>query len=127
MLLARYHDISQRAASIRDALAQIDKHLTTNGKKRKRPTKSAAPTPTEPSLQDDDGKGDTADVDPTKLQAAFTEHSPDKVITVFQDTRWKPADLREIARGLEELADKLEDEPPDDKPVDAKPAVAAMH
>jgi hypothetical protein len=91
MLLARNADVSQRAASVRDALEQIGARREAEGKKRAAPAaksrKSAA----------------AASPDLTEL---LRNVGPDEVRDALRAAGWEPAALRELRHYLDEILDK---------------------
>ena len=90
MLLARNADVSQRAASVRDALQQIGARREAEGKKRAAPAaksrKSAAASP-----------------DLTEL---LRNVGPDEVRDALRAADWEPAALRELRDYIDEMLDK---------------------
>jgi hypothetical protein len=90
MLLARNADVSQRAASVRHALAQIAAKREAEGKKRAAPpaksTKSAAASP-----------------DLTEL---LRNVGPDELRDALRAADWEPAALRELRDYIDEMLDK---------------------
>ena len=91
MLLARNADVSQRAASVRDALEQIAAKREAEGKKRAAPAarsrKSAAAA--SPAL--------------TEL---LRNVGPDEVRDALRAAGWEPAALRELRHYIDEILDK---------------------
>ena len=91
MLLARNADVSQRAASVRDALEQIGARREAEGKKRAAPAaklrKSAA----------------AASPDLTEL---LRNVGPDEVRDALRAAGWELAALRELRHYLDEILDK---------------------
>ena len=91
MLLARNAELSQRAASVRDALEQIGAKREAQGKKRAAPAaklkKSAA----------------AASPDLTEL---LRNVGPDELRDALRAAGWEPAALRELRHYLDEMLDK---------------------
>jgi len=90
MLLARNPDVSQRAASVRDALEQIAAKREAEGKKRVAPraksTTSAAASP-----------------DLTEL---LRNVGPDELRDALRAADWEPAALRALRDYIDEMLDK---------------------
>ena len=90
MLLARNSELSQRAASVRDALEQIAAKREAEGKKRAAPpaksTKSAG-----------------ASQDLTEL---LRNVGPDELRDALRAADWEPAALRELRDRIDEMLDK---------------------
>ena len=96
MLLARNADVSQRAASVRDALEQIAAKREAEGKKRAAPAarsrKSAAAA--SPAL--------------TELRNV----GPDEVRDALRAAGWEPSALRELRHYIDEILDKSQQHAP---------------
>jgi hypothetical protein len=127
MLLAQpeYLELSQSSANVKEALEKIAVKREADKTKRKSP--NPKPKATNPvvviELETDEevqarieaanaaGLG-LAEVIDTDLQDAFAEHDAEKVVkvfrtgTVFGGRAWRPSALRQIARGLDDLADE---------------------
>jgi hypothetical protein len=97
MLLARNADVSQRAASVRDALEQIGAKREAQGRKRAAPAaksrKSAAP----------------ASPDLTEL---LRNVGPDEVRDALRAAGWEPSALRELRRYVDEILDESQQHAP---------------
>jgi hypothetical protein len=117
MLLAQHQDISQHAASIRDALKQIAAKREAEGKKRKSPNKP--PTPSAPSVAasaEPKGEAQSSEAPPLAPEPTMSvpdlkgvlECDPDKVLVALVEAKWDVAALRKLADNIQRLTNQME-------------------